>query len=295
MKILLATDGSEYSEAAAKFLTKFKFSKDDEINILYAISWVPIMHEWESLVTDFDKIRDEIVPRILNAASDIITRTGAKISTSFTEGQADKAIVDAVTETGADLVVMGAKGVKGIETHLIGSVTKYVAIHSPKPVLIVKHPHEDTPGKFKVLFPTDGSDHSIAIGKFLSSLPLPEDTEVTLLNIVFSALSDIPERFSMEIDSRIKNVVASTREWEFSESDKILEKAHQLLHEQFPEIEKKTKFGDPPAEIINTAEEINADLIVVGTRGMRGIKGMIGSVSRYLLNHSKYSVLIGKT
>jgi len=294
MKILLATDGSVYSEAAAKFLTKFKLSQEDEINILHAISWVPIMHEWESLVTDFEQIRDKIVPQILNAASDIVANTGAKISTSFTEGLADKAIVDYARDTDADLVVMGAKGVKGIETHLIGSVTKYVAIHSPKPVLIVKHPHKDTPGKCKVLFPTDGSDNSIAAGKFLLSLPLPDDTEVTLLNVVFSALSDIPERFSMEINNRIKNVVASTREWEFSESEKILEKGLKLLHTQFPKIEKKTMFGDPPAEIINAAEEINADLIVLGTRGMRGIKGMIGSVSRYILNHTKYSVLIGK-
>lgn len=294
MKILLATDGSEYSEAAAKFLTKLKLSPHDEIHIMHVISWVPIMREWESLAEDFTKIRDEIVPRILDTASAIVEPAGAKIITSFTEGHADKAILDAAKDSGADLIVMGARGVKGIETHLIGSVTKLVAIHSPKPVLIVKHPHEETPGKFKVLFPTDGSEHSASIGNFLSSMPLPGDTEITLLSVVFSALSDIPERFSIEIDDRIKNIVASTREWEFNESDSILDRTFKQLHKQFPKIEKMTKFGDPPAEILNTAESINADLIVVGTRGMRGIKGMIGSVSRYILSHSRYSVLIGK-
>lgn len=295
MRILLATDGSKHSEEAAKFLTRFKFSPDDEINILHAISWVPIMHEWESLVEDFEKIRDEIVPRILDSAAAILEPTGAKISTSFTEGHADKAIVDAITDMDADLVVMGARGVKGIGMHLIGSVTKLVAIHSPKPVLIVKYPHEYTPGKFKVLFPSDGSDHSISIGKFLSGMPLPDETEITLLNVVFTALSDIPERFAMEINDRIKNIVARTREWEFSESGKILERVHEELHNRFSGIEKRTKFGDPPTEILNAAEEINADLIVVGTRGMRGIKGVIGSVSRYILSHSSYSVLIGKS
>ncbi len=295
MKILLATDGSEYSEAAARFLTKFNFTPDDEINILHAISWVPIMHEWESLVADFNTIRDEVVPKILDSASEIVESTGAKISTSFTEGHADKAIIDAVKDSGADLVVMGAKGDKGLVTHLIGSVTKLVAINSPKPVLIVKHPHEETPGKFKVLFPTDGSDHSVSIGKFLSSMPFPENTELSLLSVIFSALSDIPERFSVEIDDRIKNIVASTRESEFSESDEVLKTACDNLYSKFPTIEKMTKFGDPPAEILNAAEELNADLIVVGTRGMRGIKGVIGSVSRYILSHSKYSVLIGKT
>jgi nucleotide-binding universal stress UspA family protein len=295
MKILLATDGSEYSEAAARFLTKFKFTPDDEIHIIHVISWVPIMHEWESLVADFETIREKVVPKILDSASGIVTPTGAKINTSFTEGHADKAIVDAVEETGADLVVMGAKGDKGLVTHLIGSVTKLVALNSPKPVLIVKHPHEETPGKFKVLFPTDGSDHSVSIGKFLSSMPFPDNTELSLLSVIFSALSDIPERFSVEIDDRIKNIVAGTRESEFSESDAVLKAAYDSLYKKFSSIEKITKFGDPPAEIINAAEKLNADLIVVGTRGMRGIKGVLGSVSRYILNHSKYSVLIGKT
>ncbi len=295
MKILLATDGSEHSEAAARFLTKFKFTPDDEIHILHVISWVPIMHEWESLVADFETIRNEVVPKILDSASDIVEPTGAKINTSFTEGLVDKAIIDAVDETGADLVVMGAKGGKGFVTHLIGSVTKLVAIHSPKPVLIVKHPHEETPGTFKVLFPTDGSEHSESIGRFLTSMPFPDDTELSLLSVIFSALSDIPERFSVEIDDRIKNIVANTRESESSESDTVLKTAYENLHQRFPSIKKITKFGDPPAEIISTAEEINADLIVVGTRGMRGIKGVVGSVSRYILNHSKYSVLIGKT
>lgn len=295
MKILLATDGSEYSETAARFLTKFKFTPDDEINILHVISWVPIIHEWESLVEEFETIRDNVVPKILDSASDIVKPTGAQISTSFTEGHADKAIVDAAKDTGADLVVMGAKGERGLVTHLIGSVTKLVAINSPKPVLIVKHPHEETPGKFKVLFPTDGSEHSVSIGKFLASMPLPDNTELSLLSVVFSALSDIPERFAVEIDDRIKNIVAATRESEFSESDAVLKTAYDNLHHKFASIEKMTKFGDPPAEIINAAEELNADLIVVGTRGMRGIKGVIGSVSRYILNHSNYSVLIGKS
>jgi hypothetical protein len=44
MKILLATDGSEFSERAAGFLAALDFSSDDEIMILHAISCVPF-HE----------------------------------------------------------------------------------------------------------------------------------------------------------------------------------------------------------------------------------------------------------
>ncbi len=44
-----------------------------------------------------------------------------------------------------------------------------------------------------------------------------------------------------------------------------------------------------------TAKTFEADIIAVGSKGMRGIKGMLGSVSRYVLGHSGCSVLIGKT
>ncbi len=295
MKILLATDGSEYSEGAAKFLTRFNFSPDDEIAILYAISWVPIMSEWESLYQDFKEIRDIVAPKIFDKAASILKTVKAKINCLITEDYPDKAIVNTAVESDADLLVMGARGIRGIGSHIVGSVTKLVAINSPKPVLIINPPQREKSGKIKILFATDGSVHSDAIGKDLSLIPFPDDTEITILNIIFSALSDIPERFSMEIDNRIKNIVASKREMEFKESEKIIEKAYKFVSKRFSTIEKLTKFGDPSVEILNTAEALNADIIAVGTSGMRGIKGMLGSVSRYILNHSKCSVLIGKT
>jgi nucleotide-binding universal stress UspA family protein len=56
MKILLATDGSEHSEEAARFLTGLKLTPNDEIFILHAVSWVPLISEWETLYVDFRKI-----------------------------------------------------------------------------------------------------------------------------------------------------------------------------------------------------------------------------------------------
>jgi nucleotide-binding universal stress UspA family protein len=295
VKILLATDGSEYSEGAAKFLTRFNFTQDDEIAIYHAISWVPILSEWESLYADFKEIRDVVAPRILDSSANILKKVKAKISSSFTEDYPDKAIVKTSEESGADIIVMGARGMRGIGSHIVGSVTKLVAINSKKPVLVIKPSQKEKSGAIKILFATDGSVHSEAIGKVMSSIPFPDDTEVTILNVIFSALSDIPERFSIEIDDRIKKIVAGEREKDFKASEKIIEKTHKGLRNRFSVIEELTKFGDPPVEILNAAEALNADIITVGTSGMRGIRGMLGSVSRYILNHSKCSVLIGKT
>jgi nucleotide-binding universal stress UspA family protein len=40
---------------------------------------------------------------------------------------------------------------------------------------------------------------------------------------------------------------------------------------------------------------MKADIVAIGSRGLKGIKGLLGSVSRNIVIHSKSSVLIGKT
>ena len=295
MKILLATDGSEYSEKAAKFLTRFNFSPDDEIHIHHAISWFPIISEWEVLYDNIREIKEDVVPKILASTADILKSAKAGVSSSLTEDFPDKAIAEKAVETGADLIVMGARGLNIIESHIVGSITKAVANKSPRPVLVIKPPQWDKTGKIKILFSTDGSVHSDAVGKALLKIPFHDDTEITILNVVTPALSDIPERFAMEINDRIKNIVASAREKEFKESEKIMEKAQEYLSKKFSTVEELTKFGDPSLEIINAAEALGADIIAVGRSGTRGIRKRLGSISRYILNHSVCSVLVGKS
>lgn len=295
MKILLSTDGSEYSIGAAKFLANFNLSPDDEISILHVMSWVPVTSEWGAFYDNFKEIRDEVVPKILDTTADALKAVNAKVSTSFKEDYPDKAIVETSAESGVDLIVMGARGVKGIGSHIIGSVTKLVAINSHKPVLIINPPQKELSGKIKVLFATDGSVYSDEIAKVLSSIPFPDDTEITILNVITTSFEDIPERFVMEINERIKNIVAGMREKEIKAAGDILSSAQEALSSRFSKIEKLTKFGDPSIEILNAAEAVNADIIAVGSSGMRGIKGMFGSAARYILNHSKCSVLIGKS
>lgn len=292
LKILLATDGSEDSERAATFLTRFNFSPEDEITVFHAVSWTPIMSEWEYLYEDVKNISYEVAPRILAATSDILSPVDAKIHTLHKEAYPDTAIVTEAADMGADLIVMGAKGARGIESLIVGSVTKHVAIKSPIPVLIVRPPRDSAREKLKILFASDGSAYSEAAGKVLSSIPFPDDTEITVLGVIAKEFEDIPERFALEINDRIKKILAETREKEMKNAYEIIVEACKYLSARYSTINKLTRIGDPSIEILNVAEEVNADIIALGTSGMRGIKGILGSVSRYVLNHCKCSVLI---
>lgn len=295
MKILLATDGSEYSEAAARFLARLNLSPDDEITIFHAVSWIPLFYEREEYYKNLKEIKKEIAPRILDAALEILRPVSAKISTEIKDGSAEYYVVRTAEEAGVDVIVMGARGVKGVKSLFIGSVTRAVAIASSMPVLVVKLPVFERPGKLKILFATDGSQNSLAVGELLSSMPFRDDTEVTVMNVIWSDFSDIPERFVMEVNERIIEDVARSRKTEFAESKKIMDQARESLVKRFRDVKVLSKIGDPPAEILKESEISGADLIAVGCRGLRGIKGMMGSVSRNILTHSKCSVLIGKT
>lgn len=300
MKVLLATDGSECSDCAARFLARIPWPGEDSITVFHAIYAIPFQYDEKFHVDTLKAIKTELAPRILDSAMAILKPVRAKLSVEIEEFSPnrctpDQCIVRAAESSGMDLIAMGARGVKGIASAFLGSVTRLVAINSSKPVLVVKPIEGINPGRMKILFATDGSGHSRATGEFLSSIPFPDDTDVTIVHIISSSFSDIPERFALEIDERIKEAVAAARAIEFTESGKIAEQAGEQLSKRFRNVQTLSKVGDPSTEILKTGEAIKADLIAVGCRGLRGVKGMMGSVSRNILTHSKCSVLIGKT
>jgi nucleotide-binding universal stress UspA family protein len=291
MNILLATDGSESSDAATRFLTRCNLSHKDNIIIFHVVSEVPYEDEFHAQVR---RAIRRVAPKILSSASDILKESKAKVSVAEKEGYPETTIVESAVDAGADLIVMGARGVKGVKLFVLGSVARKVVADSPKPVLVVKKSGGEVPGRMRVLFATDGSESSDATAGLLAVMPFSPDCEVTLLNVQWSSFYDVPERFAMEVDNRMKETIADRRQKEIEESERILEESGKRLSGRYENLQTLIKYGDPPSEILSTAEQLKADIIAVGCRGLKGMKGMMGSVSRNILIHSKSSVLIGK-
>ncbi|MGD0886572.1 MAG: universal stress protein [Thermodesulfovibrionales bacterium] len=72
MTILLATDGSEQSKGAARFLTFLKLSSEDEIAVFHAVYWIPFLYNTESYCDTFREIKEEIAPRIIDSTLEIL-------------------------------------------------------------------------------------------------------------------------------------------------------------------------------------------------------------------------------
>jgi nucleotide-binding universal stress UspA family protein len=294
MKILLATDGSECSLDASQFLSRFRWTPDDEITVLYSVSEAPLSGTEAPQYADLMQEKKGIAPKILDATAEQLKGLRAKINTVTAIGHADEAIINAAALVPMDLIVMGSRGIKGMKALFLGSVTRATAIKSPVPVLVSRKPQGKTSGPLKVLYATDGSKTAAETGTLLTKIPFPEGSEVTIMHAVGSSFADIPERFTLEVADRVKDLAAKITETEYRRAEGIMNDARSRFEGTFVKVADFVKSGDPSETILNAARSTEADIIALGSSGMRGIAGMMGSVSRRVLGHAACSVLIGK-
>lgn len=77
------------------------------------------------------------------------------------------------------------------------------------------------------------------------------------------------------------------------DEDAPLKEAKALADERGVEVTLELTFGDPVTEIVRLADEIDADLVVLGSRGLGAIgSALLGSVSRAVLKATRRPVLV---
>ncbi len=148
MKILLATDGSECSERAARVIAERPWPAGTEVLVLSVVELTlppgRAYFEVPALDTEFlEKARAEAMKHAQDAimqSREILSTTPLR-ATDLTSvlAEAPKTIIlSEANEWGADLIVLGSHGRRGIEHFLVGSVSEYVATHAACSVEIVR-------------------------------------------------------------------------------------------------------------------------------------------------------------
>jgi nucleotide-binding universal stress UspA family protein len=141
-RILLATDGSEEAELVALRAVELAQSTDSELHVVH-VGVVPIILESYPGTLGYDgKLYEEIeeVSReLLRKVSWRVKVAGGTVAgTHLRMGEVDLEIVTLAKELGADLIVMGCRGHRGIRRAIEGSISDAVIRHAPCPVLVVR-------------------------------------------------------------------------------------------------------------------------------------------------------------
>ena len=152
MKILIATDGSDYSKAAVNSVAERPWPQGSEVKIIPAmeVPFAPTTEAWvlpNSYYSELDRVAREQAEAAVKDAVERIESgkaSGLEIITKIISGSAREAILDEAERWDADLIVLGSHGYSGWQRFLLGSVSHAVATHAHCSVEIVRQkPHAE--------------------------------------------------------------------------------------------------------------------------------------------------------
>jgi nucleotide-binding universal stress UspA family protein len=146
MKILLATDGSDYSKAAVNSVAERTWPEGSEVKIVSAteIPNVPATEAWVLPGSYYAELDGAAKARAEAAVKEAAERIkagpppGLKIITEVKNGHAKEVILDEAERWDADLIVLGSHGYSAWQRFLLGSVSHAVATHAHCSVEIVR-------------------------------------------------------------------------------------------------------------------------------------------------------------
>lgn len=194
------------------------------------------------------------------------TRGFVRVGTPWRE------IVELANELGVDSIVVGSRGLTGIQRLLLGSTAENVVRHAPCPVLVVR----DGPLKRirKVLLPVDWDEGSKAAVRYA--------VERAGKGVKLQAIHAIgfPRNIEAEFADALSDDAPSSR--------KLRRFLDRLGAEDVP---SKVVLGEPAEAILDAADDF--DLVVIATRGRKGAaRALLGSVAEKVVRRAEGPVLV---
>lgn len=293
--VLLPVDGSSVSEHAIPYASAIARRAQARIHVVlvhtsaadYAAEFAstPLVEEWEN---EFRQKEIRYVDRLVEG----LRERGLDATAERLEGDVARRLIQRA-KSNVDLLVMATHGRGGLERAWLGSVTDEVVHHVRLPVLLIE-PGKDAPPPddqtFEhILVATDGSKAAAAAIDEALEIARLFDARLTLLRVVSvpAGLTSpyIPHAALMDRE-------ATKRRREEAEAF-LLEMAKELSSDI--RVETRVELAYHPAHsILDTAAELDCDLIALGThRRARLARVILGSVCDKVVRASSLPVLIG--
>jgi nucleotide-binding universal stress UspA family protein len=137
--IVVGTDGSQAAEAAVERAAELARGSGARLHVVTAYPDVPSYRERIESSAKRESIElREVAETVLARTVDKLTDEGIAVETHAREGDPAAVILEVAQEQKADLIVVGNRGLTGIERFLLGSVSSKLSHHAPSSVMIVR-------------------------------------------------------------------------------------------------------------------------------------------------------------
>ncbi len=288
MRILLAVDASPDSKQAAHIVAHL--SEPADLHILNVVDPDALKQAYlppdltEPYVEAYRQEVSLVAERVLHEMRDALTPYAREIRLIADTGDPAESIVETAEESEAELVILGQRGMTATPTLLLGGVSQKVALYAPCSVLVVKQP---TPALERILLAVDGSEASNKAAQFLAKFPFKAPVRVTVVTVCPPHGSEPLPSGAGASDPSLGPEKVQARGEDF------LAGIAETFQGGSYEVDTGWLQGDPAPIILEEAGRRAAQVIVLGARGLKGIKRfLLGSVSQKVLVHAPCSVLI---
>ncbi len=290
-RILLATDFSRWARRAEDYACALASSWKASLTVLCVAEFMP------GLNRDYPVNQQYLADLLKNASSKLVDlkgraeRRGIAVTTRVATGIPSEEVIAAARAEDSDLIVVGTRGKTGLAHVLLGSTAERVIRGAPCPVLAVKTEPEDNEEEGalsrpvtldRILVPVDFSDCSLDALEYAAVMAQQAKAAVMLLHVLE------PVSYGLDFDL---GHFRSREDVRASWTKRLEELASSHRHFNIP-IEYRLRGGFPADSILDSAQTLPCDLIVMGTHGRRGISHTIsGSVAEAVLRKARCPVV----
>ncbi|GAB4389012.1 MAG: universal stress protein [Thermodesulfovibrionales bacterium] len=282
-KVILCTNGTPQCEGAERGAIRLALSCSIPLVALGVVETNP---EYEALAPGLVEKAGAVAREHLEAVCRRAEEAGARCAVLVRHGdEPHRSIVEEASGSGADLIVMGRRGLTGLKRAVLGSVTAKVIGHSPCDVLVA--PAEAELGFRHILAATDGSRWSEAAAARAISIAANMGSALSVVSV---APSEAMERLDM-VHSEMRSGLIAERESAIAEEN--ARKVKDLAEKEGVRARAFVIAGRPFEAILEAAADVRADLVVMGSHGRTGLeKLLMGSVTQKVVTLSPRAVLV---
>lgn len=286
-KILIAYDGSHFSEAALDDLKNAGLGEESVETVVYSVAevWLPPKDDsekqdfmTESLRKKYDENLEELNQAVAAAqkAAERLQRMfpGWSVFSDATYGSAGWEILAKADEIEADLIVVGAQGVTNLDRVLIGSVSQKIVTEAKCSVRVARGKIEVDDAPTRIVVGYDGSHGADETVKKVAERKWKKGTEARVIIVEDTAV--IRNSLNLE-EEKIEQTGAE-----------VVRK----LNSENLSAGLVVREGNPKQILVEEAESWGADSIFVGAAKFEGFltKYLLGSVSSAVVTRAHCSV-----
>lgn len=151
MKVIIGVDDSPHSKAALETVSRMRWPNGTQFTVLSAAPLAVVAYAMAdagvgAYVQDVQDLRVREHEELAARAEATLRSAGLSTKAQVELGDPREALVRVATAEGADLIIVGSHGRKGIPKMLMGSVASHVVTHAPCSVMVVKVPERGAAG-----------------------------------------------------------------------------------------------------------------------------------------------------